>query len=42
VRGVVDYVFVRALILIALAALFFAVAYRFARGGRGSPRAADA
>jgi len=41
-RGVVDYVFVRALILIALAALFFAVAYRLARGGRGSPRAADA
>jgi hypothetical protein len=42
VRGVVDYVFVRALILIALGALFFAVAYRLARGGRGSPRAADA
>ena len=42
VRGVVDYVFVRALTLIALAALFFAVAYRLARGGHGSPRAADA
>lgn len=41
-RGVVDYVFVRALILIVLAVLFFAVAYRLARGGRGSPRAADA
>ena len=41
-RGVVDYVFVRALILIAVAALLFAVAYRLARGGRGAPRAADA
>jgi len=34
VRGIVDYVFVRALILVAVAALLFALAYRFARGAR--------
>ncbi len=40
VRGIVDYVFVRALILVALAALLFALAYRFAKGARATaPRA---
>jgi hypothetical protein len=34
VRGVVDYVFVRALILVAVAAVLFALAYRFAKGPR--------
>jgi hypothetical protein len=40
VRGIVDYVFVRALILVAVAALLFALAYRFAKGPRaGVPSA---
>lgn len=34
VRGIVDYVFVRALILVAVAALLFALAYRFAKRPR--------
>jgi hypothetical protein len=34
VRGIVDYVFLRALILIAVAVALFAVAYRIARGPR--------
>jgi hypothetical protein len=33
---VVDYVFLRALILIAVAAFLFAVAYRIARGRRST------
>ena len=40
-RGVVDFVFVRALILVAVAALLFGVAYWLARG-RYLPRRADA
>lgn len=40
-RGIVDYVFVRALILVFVAAVVFALAYRFARAGR-SPRATEA
>jgi hypothetical protein len=36
VRGIVDYLFVRALILLAAAALLFALAYRFAKGPRAA------
>jgi hypothetical protein len=35
-RGIVDYGFVRALILVVVAAVVFALAYRFARAGRSS------
>jgi hypothetical protein len=40
VRGIVDYVFVRALILIAVAALLFGVAYRLARRTGSAARGA--
>ncbi len=39
-RGIADYVFWRALLLVAVAALLFAVAYRLARGRRGNSASA--